>query len=176
MPAPRQPLGPSSWLLVGGLVLALLLLGVYNDPVLDVLTAGWQRGLAALGLASAASTMQHGIDASIIKRMLPAVATYAALYLSICLLLLHRLFTPPQWQLAWRLYAGTLAAYVLITVLAKLAGNAQWAYHLSRHLLDFLVSPLPVGGLYVLFRAGFGPAAAPHSTTGPDVLNGPAPD
>ena len=159
MAAPRQPSGPGRWLAAAGLVLALLLLGVYNDQVLAVLTAGWQHGLAALGLANAANAVQQGIDAGVTRRMLPAVATYAALYLSLCLLLLYRLLTPAQWQLAWRLYAGALAAYVLIAVLGKLAGNAQWAYQLSRHLLDFVVSPLPVAGLYVLFRAGFGPAA-----------------
>ena len=151
--------GPGRWLPVAGLLLALLLLGVYNDQVLAALTAGWQQVLAALGLAHAANAMQHGIDAGITKRLLPAVATYAALYLSICLLLLHQVLAPAQWQLAWRLYAGALAAYVFIAVVGKLAGNAQWAYRLSRHLLDFVVSPLPVAGLYVLFRAGFGPAA-----------------
>ena len=156
---PSRLSGPGRWLLAGGLVLALLLLGVYNQLVLDALTAGWQRGLTALGLTRTANTMQHGIDAGITRRMLPAVATYAALYLSLCLLLLHLLLAPAQWQLAWRLYAGALAAYLLIAVLGKLAGNAQWAYLLSRHLLDFVVSPLPVAGLYVLFRAGFGPAA-----------------
>ena len=172
MPAPRQSSGPGRWLPAGGLVLALLLLGVYSDQVLAVLTAGWRYGLAALGLAHAASAVQHGIDAGVTQRLLPAVATYAALYLSCCLLLLHRLLAPAQWRLAWRLYAGALAAYVLIAGLGKLAGNAQWAYRLSRHLLDFVVSPLPVAGLYVLFRAGFGPAAdAPAPPA-----SGPAPD
>jgi len=172
MSTPRQLSGPGRWLLVGAMVLAMLLLGVYNDQVLDVLTTIWQHGLTALGLANAANAMQHGIDAGITQRMLPAVATYAALYLSLCLLLLHLLLLPAQWRLTWRLYAGALAAYVLIAVLGKLAGNAQWAYRLSRHLLDFVVSPLPVAGLYVLFRAGFGPVAdAPAPPA-----NGPAPD
>ena len=171
-PANRPLSGPGRWLLAGSLVLALLLLGVYNHQVLDVLTTAWQRGLAALGLANAANTMQRGIDAGVTKRMLPAVATYAAGYLSLCLLLLHLLLTPAQWQLTWRLYAGALAAYVLIAVLGKLAGNAQWAYLLSRHLLDFVVSPLPVAGLYVLFRAGFGPAGA---TVPASPANGPEP-
>ena len=169
VPAPHWLSGPVRWLLVGALVLALLLLGVYNAPVLDGLTTGWQRGLAALGLADAANAMQHGIDAGITRRMLPAVATYAALYLSVCLLLLYLLLTPAQWQLTWLLYAGALAVYVVVAVLGKLAGDARWAYRLSRHLLDFVVSPLPVAGLYVLFRAGFGPAAtdAPaHPATG----------
>lgn len=155
---PKRPPAPGRWLLVGALVLAVLLLGVYSRQVLDVLTAGWQRALAALGLANAANTLQQGVDAGVTRRMLPAVATYAALYLSLCLLLLHLLLTPAQWRLTWRLYAGALAIYALVAVLGKLAGNAQWAYSLSRHVLDFVVSPLPVAGLYVLFRAGFGPA------------------
>ena len=173
-PAPRPSAGPGRWLPAGVLLLALLLLGVYNNQVLTALTTGWQHALAALGLANAASAMQNGIDAGITRRLLPAVATYAALYLSICLLLLHQVLAPAQWRLAWRLYAGALATYVLIAVVGKLAGNAQWAYQLSRHLLDFVVSPLPVAGLYVLFRAGFGPASAPTSGQGraPEQLPG----
>ena len=160
-PIPVRPAGgPGRWLLVALLLLALLLIGVYNDPMLTVLTNFWQRGLGLFGLGHSAAAMQHGIDAGITRRFLPAVATYAALYLGLCLLLLWLLLRPAQWQLAWRLYAAGLALYVAIAVLGKLAGNAQWAYRLSRHLLDFIVSPLPVGALYVLFRAGFGPAAA----------------
>ena len=158
-PAPsNRPVGLPGWLLPGLLLLALLLLGVYNDQALDALTTLWQRGLGLFGLGHSAAAMQQGIDAGITRRFLPAVATYAALYLGLCLLLLWRLLRPAQWQLAWRLYAAGLALYVAIAVLGKLAGNAQWAYRLSRHLLDFIVSPLPVGALYVLFRAGFGPA------------------
>ena len=160
-PRPGRPAlpGPARGLLAGALVLALLVLGVYNHQALNVLTTGWERLLTALGLANAANTLQQGVDAGVTRRMLPAVATYAAAYLGLCLLLLHLLLTPAQWQLTWRLYAGALAAYVFVAVLGKLAGNAQWAYQLSRHLLDFVVSPLPVAGLYVLFRAGFGPGS-----------------
>jgi hypothetical protein len=43
-----------------------------------------------------------------------------------------------------------------MVVLNKFTGNAAWAYRLSRQLLDFIVSPIPVAGLYVLMRAGFG--------------------
>ncbi|MFC6221756.1 hypothetical protein ACFP2F_00765 [Hymenobacter artigasi] len=44
-----------------------------------------------------------------------------------------------------------------IVLANKLAGNAVWAYRLSRQILDFVVSPLPVAGLYVVFRVGLGP-------------------
>ena len=146
--------------MVGMLLIALLLVGVYSDDVLAAITTLWQKGLAATGLSGLAAAMQQGISGGITKRPLPAVATYAVLYLSICLLLLRFLLAPAQWQLAWQLYAGTLFVYVLITLAGKLAGDVQWLYRLSRQILDFVMSPLPVAGLYVLFRAGFGPRTA----------------
>lgn len=156
----RHLTGPGRWALVGGLVAALFLIGVYDEATHALLTAFWQRLLAAAGLRSYAEAVQRGVSGGITKRLLPAVATYAALYLGLCLLLLRLLLpTPAQWHLALRLYAGALAAYVGIVLAAKLLGDVAWAYRLSRHLLDFVVSPLPVAGLYVLFRAGFGPPA-----------------
>lgn len=145
------------WALVGLLLAVLFVIGVYDNAILEFLTVAWRQLLSAVGLRQQVEALQQGISGSIVKRLLPAVATYAALYLSICLLLL-RLLLPSraQWLLALRLYAGTLAVYVAIVLVGKLAGGAQWAYHLSRQLLDFVVSPLPVVGLYVLFRAGFG--------------------
>jgi hypothetical protein len=146
------------WALVGALLAALLLLGVYDVPVLAFLTKWWQQALAAIGLQQWADALQKGLNGSVVKRPLPAVATYALAYLSICLLLL-RLLLPAQWHLVLRLYAGALAVYVALVVLGKLAGDVQWAYRLSRQLLDFVVSPLPVAGLYVLLRAGLGTKA-----------------
>lgn len=154
---PRPRSGPMHWLLVGVLLLALLLIGVYNHTVLTAITALWQKGLAATGLSRLADAMQQGINGGITKRPFPAVATYGVIYLSICLSLLWLLLQPAQWRLTWRLYVGALLVYVVITLLGKLAGNVQWAYRLSRQVLDFIISPLPVAGLYVLFRAGFGP-------------------
>ena len=145
-------------LLMGALVIALLLIGVYDDPTLSFLAAAWQKVLGAAGLDQQAQALQSGINGGITKRFLPAVATYAAAYLGICLSLL-RLLLPSraQWRLVLQLYAGTIVAYIGIVLLAKLAGNATWAYVLSRQILDFLISPLPVAGLYVLLRAGFRP-------------------
>ena len=142
---------------MGLLLGALLLFDIYSEQIIIWLIAAWQRLLQGLGASRYAEAMQHAIDGGIAKRPLPAIATYAVLYLSTSLLLLYLLLTPAQWRLAWRLYAGALATYVLITVLGKLAGNAQWAYRLSRQLLDFVMSPIPVGALYVLLRAGIGP-------------------
>lgn len=141
------------------LLLALLLIGGYDEQALTFLTTMWQRLLDASGLHRLAAAVQQGINGGITKRLLPAVATYAALYLGICLLLLRLVLTPAQWRMAVALYAGTLAVYVSIVVLSKLTGDAVWAYQLSRQILDFVMSPLPVAGLYVLFRAGFGPKA-----------------
>ena len=174
---PDQPTKAVRWLSIGALLIALLLIGVYSDAVLTAIAVLWQRGLAATGLSRVANAMQHGIDGGITKRPFPAVATYAVLYLGICLLLLWRLLPPAQWRLAWQLYVGALLVYVAITLAGKLAGNVQWAYRLSRQILDFIMSPLPVAGLYVLFRAGFGPK--PMRTTAnlaPTINNQNNPD
>ena len=160
MPGPNNSAAPQrpwlvQWVLVGGLIALLLLLGVYDDPILLFFTAMWQKLLMAAGLRQQAEALQQGINGGILKRFLPAVATYAALYLSICLLLLRLLLpTLAQWRLALWLYAGTLAVYVLLVLLGKLAGDATWAYRLSRQILDFVVSPIPVAGLCVLLRSG----------------------
>ena len=146
---------------MAGLIIGLLLLGVYDEIVIAFLTALWQKLLAAVGMRQRAEALQQGINAGITKRMLPAVATYAALYLSTCLLLLRLLLSTAQWRLALRLYAGLLAVYVAIVIVGKLAGDAKWAYQLSRQILDFVVSPIPIAALYVLFQAGFGPQPQP---------------
>lgn len=159
------------WLLVGSLVLVLFLLGFDDEPVFHFLTGLWLKGLSALGLRQQAEALQQGISGGITKRLLPAVATYAALYLSLCLLLLRLLLpTPAQWHLALRLYAGTLAVYVVVTLLGRLMGNAPWIYRLSRQILDFVISPLPVGGLFVLLQVGFGTRSAtnPPASLPPD--------
>lgn len=153
--APAWP--ASRWLLAIGLLLVLLLLGAYSESILAFLTTAWPRLLAATGLSQRAQTLQQGLDSGIAKRPLPVVATYAAAYLLVCLALLRVVLTPAQWWLAVRLYAGTLAVYVALVLLGKALGHADWAFRLSRQLLDFVISPLPVAGLYVLFRAGFGP-------------------
>ena len=135
----------------------LLLIGVYDEPILQALTSFWQKLLAGAGLKGYADSLQQGINGGITKRLLPAVGTYAVLYLSTCLLLL-RLLLPSagHWRLVLLFYAGTLFTYVAIVVLNKLTGNADWAYRLSRQLLDFVISPLPVAGLVVLFKSGLG--------------------
>ncbi|MCI1190007.1 hypothetical protein MON38_21500 [Hymenobacter sp. DH14] len=155
------------WLQLLLLLTVLLLLGIYSEQITIWLIAAWPKLLGAAGLNQLAQHLQQGLDGGIAKRPLPAVATYAALYLLTCLLLLRLVLSAAQWRVALRIYALGLVLYVLITILAKLAGNVQWAYRLSRRLLDFIVSPLPVAGLYVLLRSGFGPAAVRDRDAGP---------
>ena len=156
---PRQP-RIFFWLRLLTLLAVLLLLGVYSEQIIAGLIAAWPKLLRAVGLNQFAERLQQGLNGGIAKRPLLAVASYAALYLATCLLLLRLVLAPAQWRMAVAIYAGTLAVYVGIVLTGKLAGDAVWAYRLSRQILDFVVSPLPVAGLYVLFRAGFGPRAA----------------
>ena len=160
VPVSSSQTGPARWVLVGALVLVLLVVGVYDDAVFAVLTSTLQKLLAAVGLYQPAAAAQQNVDANVTHRYVPAGIAYAGLYVGMCLALLRLLLpVPAQWRLVLRLYAGTIAAYVLLVLLGRAMGNVVWVYRLARHLLDFVVSPLPVAGLYVLFRAGFGPTA-----------------
>ena len=143
------------------LIIVLLVVGVYDDAVFAVLTGALRKLLAAVGLYQPAAAAQQSVDANVTHRYVPAGVAYAGLYVGLCLALLRLLLpAPAQWRLVLRLYAGTIAAYVLLVLLGRAAGNVVWVYRLARHLLDFIVSPLPVAGLYVLFRAGFGPTTS----------------
>jgi hypothetical protein len=156
-PAPSAP-ARGHWALKALLLVALLLLGFYKEETVVFLTTCWQWLLAAVGLNRQAQAIQQGIDGEVAKRLLPAVATYAVLYLAVTLLLLRALL-PEHWRLVWRLYAGALGAYALLVLLGKLGGDLVWAYRLSRQLLDFIMSPLSAAGIFVLLRSGL---AAPR--------------
>jgi hypothetical protein len=152
------------WLLVGCLIGGLLMAGVYDEAIFAVLTRLWQGLLGAFGLGEQATALQQSMHQSVAKRFLPALVTYAGLYLLTCLVILRLLLPPAKWRLALVFYAAVGAAYVALVVVGKLAGNAVWAYRLGRHLLDFVVSPLPIAALLVLFRAGLGqPSAEQHT-------------
>ena len=140
-------------MVIGLLVGLLFVIGTYDEPVHIFLTTLWQRLLTVVGLRTAFEGLQSKVSGGIVKRFLPAVATYALLYLSLCLLLLRLLLTAAQWRLAWRIYAAALLLYAFVVVLGRLSGNTPWIYRLARQILDFVFSPLPVAGLYVLFRA-----------------------
>lgn len=147
------------WVLVALLVGLLLLGGVYDEYVFAFLTPLWQKTLSAVGLSRQAAALQQGINQNVTQRSLLAAASYAALYVGICLLILQLVLrNRRQWRLCLWLYAGVAAAYVLLVLVGKLAGDAFWAYKLSRKLIDFLASPIPVAALVVLFKSGFGPA------------------
>jgi len=144
--------------MVALLVGLLLLGGVYDADVFAFLTPLWQKVLSAVGLDRQAAALQQGINQNVTQRSLLAAASYAALYVGICLLILRLVLrNRQQWRLCLWLYAGVAAAYVFLVIMGRLAGDAFWAYKLSRHLIDFLASPIPVAGLIVLFRSGFGP-------------------
>lgn len=158
------------WVLGGVLAVVLLLLGAGSKPLLPLLTLFWQKVLTATHLSAEADALQHGVHRRVTRQPLLAVATYALLYLVCCLLMLRLLVkTRAHWRLVLWLYAGTVALYIGITLGGKLGGEIIWAYRLGRHLLDFVIGPIPVAGLLALFQAGYGPEEEVEKTAPPNA-------
>lgn len=138
-------------LIAAGLVFLLFWLGYASEPVFAALTRNWQLLLHALGLEHLLQKAQGGTSSEVTRRSLPAVASYALLYLAVCLLLLRVLLRPAaRWWVAAQLYASAGALIVALLLLGKLSGNTIWLYQAARRLIDFLVSPLPVALLLAL--------------------------
>ncbi|GAA4498607.1 hypothetical protein GCM10023172_15910 [Hymenobacter ginsengisoli] len=139
------PLTPARWLLAGGLALGLFLLGIESEAIFAALTRAWQVAFEGLGLGPALARWQQGTSHLVTTRSLPAVATYALLYVGLSLLLLHVLLRDGR-RTRWaaQVYLGLLGLYVVLMLGGRLGGNPDWALKLSRRIIDFVVSPLPV--------------------------------
>lgn len=147
-----RPVG--RWLLAATLVALLLALGSSSEPLFAWLTRSWQAFFAEIGLGGWLQAVQPGASSEVARRSLPAVLSYAGLYLGISLLILRVLAPgPAQWWLAVRLYAAGALLYALLLLAGRLGGHAVPLYRAARHLIDFLVSPLPVMLLAVLLNS-----------------------
>jgi hypothetical protein len=136
---------PARWVLAGGLGVLLFVIGMESDAVFALLTQAWQSLLEGLGLASVLARWQQGTSNLVTTRSLPAMATYSLAYMGLSLLLLHVLLRDSRrTRYAAQVYLGLLGLYVALMVGGRLAGNIPWAFMLSRRIIDFLVSPLPV--------------------------------
>ena len=152
---PVRPLTPARWCLAVVLALVLFMVGVESDAIFAALTRGWQALFNLVGLGDTLARLQQGTSHLVTTRSLPAMGTYSLLYVGGCLLLLHVLLRDGR-RTRWiaQLYLGLLVLYVLLMVGGRLGGNAEWAFRLSRRIIDFTVSPLPVMMLLPLLWPG----------------------
>lgn len=152
---PVRPMTPARWALAVALALLLFTVGMESDAIFAALTSGWQALFSLVGLGDTLARLQQGTSHLVTTRSLPAMGTYSLLYIGGCLLLLHVLLRDSQ-RTRWaaQLYLGLLALYVLLMVGGRLGGNAEWAFKLSRRIIDFVVSPLPVMLLLPLLWPG----------------------
>ena len=146
------------YLIIIGLIGLLLLLGYFDHPFQDWLTAKWYwLAQDTTGWLSHLNGMlQQRLPQAVAKRPLPVLLTFLGIYMAVSVLLLRLLLLqPPAWRLAWRTYAGVVGVYVMLLLLAKLgAGHLPWAYPLARLVVELLGTPIPVAVLVILLRYG----------------------
>jgi exosortase/archaeosortase family protein len=148
-----------------GLLVALVLLDAFHDRVIAAFGAIWAAMLAG-GPAwlrqlpgAAAGDVPDGVS----HLALPVGMAYLVLFLALSLLALLLLLPARTWPTVGRCYGGIGLACILLA-LAGWATASPAAYRLSRLLLDFLTSFLPVAGLLVLLWRPLAPAEAPAAT------------
>ncbi len=146
---------PTRWGLAAALGLILFVLGMESDALFAGLTRGWQVLLDLGGLSGPLARLQQGTSHLVTTRSLPAAGTYSLLYVGIALLLLHVLLRDGR-RTRWvaQVYLGLLGLCVLLLVGGRLGGTSEWAFKLSRRIIDFVVSPLPVMLLLPLLWPG----------------------
>lgn len=158
---PAAPMTPLRWglaALLGGLLFAA---GMNRDAVFTEFAQLWQVVFRGLGLGSMLTRWQQGTSQLVTTRSLPAVVSYSLLYAVVSILLLHVLLRSAartRWVL--QVYLGLVGTCSLLMLVGKLGGNLTWAYRVARHIIDFLVSPLPVMLLLPLLWPGNRPATS----------------
>ena len=142
--APTRPITPARWVLAGALALVIFLVGLESEVLFAWLTRGWQALFDVVGLGPTLARWQQNTSHLVTTRSLPAMGTYSLLYVGGCLLLLHVLLRDAR-RTRWaaQVYLGLLGLYVVLMVGGRLGGNGEWAFKLSRRIIDFIVSPLP---------------------------------
>ena len=156
-PAPAAtPLTPARRALAGLLAAALFWLGAESEVIFDFLTRAWRAVFGALGWGGALAHWQQGTSHLTTTRSLPAVVSYSLLYVAVSVLLLHVLLRDAR-RTRWvaQAYLGLLGLSALLLLAGRVGGNLPWALRLSRRIIDFLVSPLPVMLLLPLLWPGF---------------------
>ncbi len=155
--APQPTAARQSWLTtrsVAGLsfILLLVVISILRDQILVLLNDVWANNILAAGpawLLKLPGATPGAMPAGVSHLALPVGAAYTGFFIAASLLAMYLLLPSHGWKTVWRCYMGLVAAYVLL-LLAGRAGAGQNAYRVSRMLLDFMVSLLPIAGFLVL--------------------------
>lgn len=167
-PLLAQPATPRQWwpttqtFFGMALLLVLIAISIFRNQVLGALNHGWDMLLATgpTWIHRLPGATAGAIPEGVSHLALPVGAAYTAFFLVTSLGTMRLLLPRRSWGLVWRCYAGLVLVYLLL-LLASWAGAGQNAYRISRMLLDFMVSLLPVAGLLVLLYRPLGSNPVP---------------
>ena len=152
---PAAPMTPLRWLLAALLAVVLFVAGMEVEAVFAALTQLWQVVFRGVGLAAVLARWQQSTSQLVTTRSLPAVGSYSLLYAAVSVLLLHVLLrSAARTRWVMQVYLGLFGLYAVLMLIGKLGGNLEWAYRVARHVIDFLISPLPVMLLLPLLWPG----------------------
>jgi hypothetical protein len=131
--------------LLFGLFTLLVLTGLFTDHIFLFLNKLYHYIFISLGLFSFLNKSQVEVSSLVTMRSWSTMITYVLLYSALSFLFLHLYFNR-SWKslIVAGFYFFIIMACTMLILTGKLLPDAEWAYKLCLHLMEMLVSPLPV--------------------------------
>ena len=137
------------------LFLILFLTGVFTEQIYLWLDQFFYYLSTKVGFLAFLNRSQAEVSSLITMRSWPTMITYGLSFTGLCFITLHVYFN--DWwktRITAAFYACIFLFCLGLIVLGKLVPDFNWAYMLSRRIIELVVSPFPVVLLLAVF-AGF---------------------
>ena len=137
------------------LFLILFFTGVFTEQLYLLLDQFYFFISTKVGFLSFLNTSQAEVSTLITMRSWPTMVTYGLGFTGLCFITLHVYFND-FWKtkITAAFYVSIFVFCLSLIVLGKIAPELDWAYKLSRRIIELVVSPFPVVLLIAVF-AGF---------------------
>ena len=137
------------------LFLILFFTGVFTEKIYLLLDRFFYFLSTKAGFLSFLNRSQAGVSTLITMRSWPTMVTYGLGFTGLCFITLHVYFNDIwKTKITAALYASLFLVCISLILVGKIAPDLNWAYMLSRRIIELVVSPFPVVLLIAVF-AGF---------------------
>ena len=134
------------------LFLILFFAGVFTEKLYLLLDQFYYFLSTKAGFLSFLNNSQAEVSTLITMRSWPTMVSYGLGFTGLCFITLHVYFND-RWKtkITAAFYASLFLLCFCLIVLGKIVPDFNWAYMLSRRIIELVVSPFPVALLIAVF-------------------------